>query len=65
MLVKFKNFKCVTSKFSLITIDNNRAWSAVEGSWRSGGYCYLNKGECNLNQSKGNSFVERVAKINS
>ena len=33
-------------------------------SWRSG-YCYLNKGECNLNQSKHDSFVERVAKNNS
>ena len=32
-------------------------------SWRSG-YCYLNKGECNLNQSKDDSFVERVAKNN-
>ena len=29
------------------------------------GYCYLNKGEYNLNQSKDNSFVERVAKNNS
>ena len=26
---------------------------------------YLNKGECNLNQSKDDSFVERVAKNNS
>ena len=25
-------------------------------SWRSG-YCYLNKGECNFNQSKHDSFV--------
>ena len=25
----------------------------------------LNKGECNLNQSKDDSFVERVAKNNS
>ena len=33
-------------------------------SWRSG-YCYLNKGECNLNQSKDDSFVEQVAKNNS
>ena len=33
-------------------------------AWRSG-YCYLNKGECNLNQSKDDSFVERVAKNNS
>ena len=32
-------------------------------TWRSG-YCYLNKGECNLNQSKDDSFVERVAKNN-
>ena len=29
------------------------------------GYCYLNKGECNLNQSKDDSFVERVAKNNT
>ena len=27
--------------------------------------CYLNKGECNLNQSKDDSFLERVAKNNS
>ena len=33
-------------------------------TWRSG-YRYLNKGECNLNQSKDDSFVERVAKNNS
>ena len=33
-------------------------------TWRSG-YCYLNKGECNLNQSKDDSFVERMAKNNS
>ena len=33
-------------------------------TWRSG-YCYLNKGECNLNQSKDGSFVERVPKNNS
>ena len=26
---------------------------------------YLNKGECNLNQSKDDSFVERVAKNNN
>ena len=35
-----------------------------EGPWLSG-YCYLNKGECNLNQSKDHSFVERLAKNNS
>ena len=29
------------------------------------GYCYLNKGECNLNQSKHGSFVERLAENNS
>ena len=29
------------------------------------GYCYLNKGECNLNQSKDDSFVKQVAKNNS
>ena len=33
-------------------------------TWRPG-YCYLNKGECNLIQSKNDSFVERVAKNNS
>ena len=33
-------------------------------TWRSG-YCYLNKAECNLNQSKDDSFVERAAKNNS
>ena len=33
-------------------------------TWRSG-YCYLNKGECKLNQSKDYSFGERVAKNNS
>ena len=32
--------------------------------WRSG-CCYLNKGECNLNQSNHDSFVERVEKNNS
>ena len=32
--------------------------------WRSG-YCYLNNGEYNLNQSKDDSFVERLAKNNS
>ena len=36
----------------------------VSSTWRSGD-CYLNKGECNLNQSKDDSFVERVAKNNS
>ena len=33
-------------------------------TWRSG-YRYLNKGECDLNQSKDYSFVERVAKNNN
>ena len=28
-------------------------------------YYYLNKGQCNLNQSKDDSFVEQVAKNNS
>ena len=28
-------------------------------------YCYLNKRECDLNQSEDDSFVERVAKNNS
>ena len=38
--------------------------TSLLGTWWSG-YCYLNKGECDLNQSKDDSFVERVAKINS
>ena len=38
--------------------------SILGHTWRSG-YCYLNKGECNLNQSKDDAFVERVAKNNS
>ena len=33
-------------------------------TWRSG-YCDLNKGECNLSQSKDDSFVKRVAKNNN
>ena len=33
-------------------------------TWRPG-YCYLNNGECNYNQSRDDSFVERVAKNNS
>ena len=33
-------------------------------SWRSG-YCYLNKRECNLNQSKYDSLLNWVAKNNS
>ena len=33
-------------------------------TWRSG-YCYLNKGECDLNQSKDGSFVKWVAKNNN
>ena len=33
-------------------------------TWRSD-YCYINKRECNLNQSKDDSFVERVSKNNS
>ena len=33
-------------------------------AWRSG-YCDLNKGECDLNQSKEDSFVKRVVKNNN
>ena len=33
-------------------------------SWRSD-YCYLNEGESNLNQSKDDPFVKRVAKNNN
>ena len=32
---------------------------------RRSGYCYLNKRECNVNQSKNDSFVKRVAKNNN
>ena len=38
--------------------------ATLEEALRSG-YCYLNKGECNLSQSKDDSFVEQVAKNNS
>ena len=41
-----------------------QSWYNVTSTWRSG-YCCLNKGEYNLNQSKDDSFVERVAKNNS
>ena len=43
---------------------NEENYSHFELTWRSG-YCYLNKGECDLNQSKHDSIVERVAKNNS
>ena len=33
-------------------------------AWWSG-YCYFNKGECDLNQSKDDSFDKRVAKNNN
>ena len=51
-------------------LHSNREWKvahvavAYGQTWRSG-HCYLNKGECNLNQSKDDSFVEQVAKNNS
>ena len=35
------------------------------GPFLASGYCDLNKGECDLNQSKDGCFVERVAKNNS
>ena len=34
------------------------------GSWWYG-YCYLNKGDCDLNQSKYDSFVKQVANNNN
>ena len=36
----------------------------TDSSWWSGS-CYLNKGECDLNQSKDDSFVKQVAKNNN
>ena len=42
----------------------HKEFVALFHTWRSD-CCYLNKGECNLNQSKDDSFVERVAKNNS
>ena len=38
--------------------------SSRQVTWRSG-YCYLNKGEFDLNPSKDDSFVKRVAENNS
>ena len=36
----------------------------ISYSWWSG-YFYLNKGECDLNQSKDDSFVKRVVRNNN
>ena len=36
----------------------------MQPNWWSGN-CYLNKGECDLNQSKDDSFVKWVAKNNN
>ena len=49
---------------TFLAIDNVGLLSFLFNSWRSD-YCYLNKEEYNLNQSKDDSFVERVAKNNS
>ena len=49
----------------LILLDRTQVTLALmKGCWRSA-YCNLNKGECNLNQSKDDSFVKRVAKDNN
>ena len=45
--------------FSSLSYSENKTYT-----WWSG-YCDLNKGECDLNQSKDGSFVKRVAKNNS
>ena len=42
---------------------NHVSWKLLQ-SWQSG-YCDLNKGERDLNQSKDDSFVKRVAKNNN
>ena len=55
MKVLLKNSK-QQSKFNAV-VNPSSTWRAC--------YCYLNKGEYNLNQSKEDSFVKRVAKINS
>ena len=43
---------------------NDDRWEAAGCTWWSG-HCYLNKGECDLNQWKDDSFVKRVAKNNN
>ena len=52
----------VSSIGTEITVTNETNVTNV--TWRSG-YYDLNKGECDLNQSKDDSFVERVAKNNN
>ena len=57
-------YSSIDSKQSMPNFDTLDLYRLGKPAWQSG-YCYLNKGECNLNQSKDNSFVERVAKNNS
>ena len=57
-VAKFQNFN---SKV-LRVIDKN-LWGSLLGDLAT--FLLLKKGECNLNQSKDDSFVERVAKNNS
>ena len=38
-------------------------WGELGTPWQSG-FCYQNKGECNLDQSNVDSFVKHVAKNN-
>ena len=51
-------------KISLVTQQYPLVCLMIKYPWRSG--CFdLNKGECDLNQSKDDSFVKRVAKNNN
>ena len=62
-----KIWKICPQKWIIPTLSDNpkdKIRAASNETWRSG-YCYLKKGECNLNQSIDDSFVERVAKNNS
>ena len=55
------------STIKILFINVNFLWKKLDFpwlSWRSG-YCHLNKGECDLNQSKDDSLVKRVAKNHS
>ena len=62
-----REWGCASPGMHILTRNGNvtqREWGcALPGmhmltTWRSG-YCYLNKGECDLNQSKYDPFVER------
>ena len=64
LLVRCKPALTMHGSLLISLLMTSRGCFDTLGSWRSG-YSYLNKGERNLNQSKDDSFVERVAKNNS